>query len=56
MYPKKFASVVDLFQKLPGVGAKTAERYAFDVLDWDKEDINRMITALIDMKEQIHTC
>lgn len=56
MYPKKFASVVDLFQKLPGVGAKTAERYAFDVLDWDKEDIHRMITALIDMKEQIHTC
>ncbi len=56
MYPKKFASVVDLFQKLPGVGAKTAERYAFDVLDWDKEDINRMITALIDMKEEIHTC
>ena len=46
MYPKKFASVVDLFQKLPGVG----------VLDWDKEDINRMITALIDMKEEIHTC
>lgn len=56
MYPKKFASMVDQFQRLPGVGAKTAERYAFDVLDWDKEDIDRMITALIDMKEQIHTC
>lgn len=56
MYPKKFASMVDQFQRLPGVGVKTAERYAFDVLDWDKEDIDCMITALIDMKEQIHTC
>lgn len=56
MYPKKFASMVDQFQRLPGVGAKTAERYAFDVLEWDKEDVERMVTALIDLKEHIHTC
>lgn len=56
MYPKKFATMVDIFQRLPGVGAKTAERYAFDVLDWNKDDIERMINALIDMKEHIHTC
>lgn len=56
MYPKKFAAMVDQFQRLPGVGAKTAERYAFDVLEWNKEEIDRMISSLIDMKEHIHTC
>ena len=56
MYPKKFAAMVDQFQRLPGVGSKTAERYAFEVLEWDKSDIERMITALVDMKDQIHTC
>lgn len=56
MYPKKFAALVEQFQRLPGVGAKTAERYAFDVLEWEKEDIERMITCLVDMKEHIHTC
>ncbi len=56
MYPKKFAAMVEQFQRLPGVGSKTAERYAFEVLEWDKSDIERMITALVDMKDQIHTC
>lgn len=56
MYPKKFALMVDQFQRLPGVGAKTAERYAFDVLEWTQEDIERMAASLIEMKEQIHAC
>lgn len=56
MYPKKFALMVDQFQRLPGVGAKTAERYAFDVLEWTQADIERMAASLIEMKEQIHAC
>lgn len=56
MYPKKFAALVEQFRRLPGVGMKTAERYAFDVLEWDPEDIDRMIAGLIDVKENIHTC
>ncbi len=56
MYPKKFAALVEQFQRLPGVGIKTAERYAFDVLEWDQEDIDRMIAGLVDVKENIHTC
>ena len=31
MYPKTFDDLIYEFQKLPGVGAKTAERYAFTV-------------------------
>ena len=37
MYPKKFEALVESFRKLPGVGMKTAERYAFQTLEWDEE-------------------
>ena len=33
MYPKSFERLIECFQLLPGVGAKTAERYAFTMLD-----------------------
>ena len=29
MYPKKFEALVECYRRLPGVGIKTAERYAF---------------------------
>ncbi len=29
MYPKKFEALVECYRRLPGVGLKTAERYAF---------------------------
>lgn len=56
MYPKKFAALVDNFQKLPGVGAKTAERYAFDVLDWSTERLDEFIESLVAMRDGIHIC
>ena len=43
MYPKKFEDLIAAFRHLPGVGIKTAERYAFTVLDWDQETLEEMI-------------
>ncbi|MDO5085418.1 MAG: recombination mediator RecR [Erysipelotrichaceae bacterium] len=48
MYPKQFEKLVDFFRCLPGVGAKTAERYAFYLLDKDPEEINAYSEALKD--------
>lgn len=56
MYPKKFAALVENFQKLPGVGAKTAERYAFDVLDWSQERLDEFIESFTAMRDGIHIC
>ena len=33
MYPKEFEELVELFNQLPGVGQRTAQRYAFGLLD-----------------------
>ena len=56
MYPKKFELLIDSFQKLTGVGAKSAERYAFEVLEWDKEDRDMLIEAMIGLESDIHKC
>lgn len=54
MYPRKFEDLIIAFQKLPGVGAKTAERYAFHALEWDEETINEMIQSLQGLKTIQH--
>ncbi len=56
MYPKAFAALVEQLQHLPGVGAKTAERYAFHVLDWDETEVDAFIESLADIKTNIHIC
>jgi len=56
MYPKKFENLIECLRKLPGVGIKTAERYAFDMLEYSNEDINNFIQSLEDLKTSIHHC
>lgn len=50
MYPKKFEDLIQAYSKLPGVGRKTAERYAFTTLNWDEEWINEFITSYLLLK------
>lgn len=56
MYPKKFEDLIQAYSKLPGVGRKTAERYAFTTLNWDEEWINEFITSLSAIKDSIKRC
>ncbi len=44
------------FAKLPGVGRKTAQRFAFHVLKHSTADVDAMIKALRDVHEQIRPC
>ena len=51
MYPKKFLDVIEMFEKLPGVGNKTASRFAFGLLDANEEEIINYIDILKNIKE-----
>lgn len=46
MYPKDFEKLIELFEKLPGVGNKTAQRYAFKLLEASKEDLDEYISTI----------
>lgn len=48
--------LVYAFTKLPGVGRKTAERYAYRVLELSDEDVALFSRALTDAKEKVKFC
>ncbi len=49
MYPSKFQKIIDIYEKLPGVGNKTAQRFAFTLLDLSKEELNDYAKSLNDL-------
>ena len=44
------------FERLPGIGSKTALRLAYSVLKMPKEKANEFAKAIIDAKNHIHYC
>lgn len=56
MYPKKFQALIESFAQLPGVGYKTAERYAFDVLEWEPERVELLMQSLLEFQNGITIC
>lgn len=50
------ARLIEEFNKLPGIGKKTAQRLAFYVVSRDKEYAQEFAKALIDAKDKIKYC
>ena len=48
--------LVQEFRRLPGVGAKSAIRMAFAVVDMDEDSANEFAKAILDAKEKIKIC
>ena len=48
--------LIDEFRKLPGVGGKTAVRYAFSVLNMSEEDALHFAEALTSAKRDVKKC
>ena len=48
-YPIIFRNLIDCFKRLPGVGNKSAEKMAYDVLAMKKENIELFIKSISDI-------
>lgn len=48
--------LIEQFQKLPGIGRKTAQRLAFFVLSLSEEDANTFAQAVVDAKKSVRFC
>jgi len=48
--------LVNEFSKLPSVGKKTAQRFAYHILTLNSEEVKNFAEALVDAKEKIHYC
>ena len=55
-YYQPLSRLVAQFSKLPGVGAKTAQRYAYKIINMSEEEVEEFAKALIETKKSIHYC
>ncbi len=55
-YPPHLHSLIEAFKKLPGVGSKSAERFAFSVIDWEQAELRQLGELIAVTKEKIVPC
>lgn len=55
-YPKSFEMLVESLKKLPGVGTKSAERMAYEILEMDVEDVQQFVDSLVNVKKTLRNC
>ncbi len=56
MYPGSLEHLIECFRRLPGVGEKTAERYALLISEESEEDVRDFAIALTDVKSKLTHC
>jgi recombination protein RecR len=54
--PEPLARLVEQLQRLPGIGAKSAQRLAFHILKTPREEADRLCEAVRDVKERVTYC
>jgi len=55
-FAEPMSRLIDELKKLPGVGAKSAQRLAFHILRASEEDAEALATAVRDVKANLHLC
>ena len=53
---RSISKLIDSFQRLPGIGHKTAEKMAYQVLEMKPESVEYFADALKEVKNKIHHC
>ncbi len=54
--PKPLTRLIEEFQRLPGVGRKSAQRLAFHILRTPREDAERLCEAVREVKDRVTYC
>lgn len=55
-FPQQLLPLISYLKKLPGVGRKTAERFAFCLLSWPEEEVKTLAVHLSTLQEKIFPC
>jgi recombination protein RecR len=55
-HPDPLRALAEQLQRLPGIGAKSAQRLAFHILKTPREEVDRLTTAMRDVKDRVTYC
>jgi len=56
VFIEPIAKLINEFSKLPGVGQKTAQRFAYKVVNMNETDAKAFADAIINVKKNVHYC
>lgn len=56
MYPSSIQKLIDLFSKFPTVGPRTAGRFVFYLMRIPKEEVEKLLKAISDLKSNVKYC
>ena len=56
LYPASFEKLTDCLRRLPGIGAKSAQRMAFYLLSLSDAEAEDFAAAIVDAKHSLHRC
>jgi len=54
--PKPISNLIDYFERLPGIGPKTAQRLTFSLLNFPQEELEKFSGYLTDLKKETKLC
>ncbi|MBW6441504.1 recombination mediator RecR [Patescibacteria group bacterium] len=54
--PKPISNLIDYFERLPGIGPKTAQRLTFSLLNFPQEELERFSDSLVELKKGTKLC
>ena len=55
-YPSHLLRLIDVLRRLPGVGTKSAERFAFEMINWPKSKIEEMADVIKESPALLKHC
>lgn len=55
-YIEPIARLVEQFTRLPGVGKKTASRYAYAIINMEECEVDAFADAMKEIKRKVHYC
>jgi recombination protein RecR len=55
-YSQQISKLIEQLSRLPGVGAKSAQRLAFHIINMPLEDVKYLSTSIIEAKENVRYC
>ncbi|KPJ71344.1 hypothetical protein AMJ50_02525 [Parcubacteria bacterium DG_74_3] len=56
MYPPSIQKLIDLFAQFPTIGPRTAARFVFYLRKQKKEEVDKLIKAIEDLKKNVRVC
>jgi len=55
-YPQPLVKLIEQLKKFPGVGQKSAERYAFNLLEWSDSELSQFAHILQNLRKDLKIC